>query len=95
MKTLNIPDEFFDEYPNSLLQRDYTRVFDTINSIWGTLEGQDYLDGIVLMEHDHIDRAGFPFEVFLELAALHAIHIDISVTYCKDFTGWSIPSLNR
>ena len=89
MKTLNIPDKFFDEFPDSLLQRNYSRVFELINLLWGTLEGQNYLDGIVLMEPDNTTRQGFDFEVFLELAALHSLHIDITVTFCKDFTGWS------
>ena len=89
MQTLNIPDEFFKDHPVSLLQRDYNRVWLMINDLWATREGQDYLDGIVLMEPNHIDREGFPFEVFMELAELHNIHTDLSVTYCKDFTGWS------
>ena len=93
MEKLNIPPEFFEEYPKSVLQKDYVRVWEIINNTWGSIECQYYLDKIVLMEHDNTTREGFPFDAFMELAELHNIHTDLSMTFCKDFTGWKNPDL--
>lgn len=87
MHNLNIPDEFFEEHPTPILQREYIRVWEAINTLWGTIECQFYLDKLVI-QSDNNSHQGFPFEVFIEIIELHNIHADLSISLCKDFTGW-------
>lgn len=57
----------------SILDRDYARIADQIKLLWGYAELSLYLEKLLVIEKGR-GRAGFSFEVMLELDKLKEIH---------------------
>jgi hypothetical protein len=55
--------------------RDYERILDKIESLWGSFRGQDYLEELLTTQRS--DRKGFPDEVVSELIRLHLLHVKL------------------
>jgi hypothetical protein len=73
MPEKNIPSEFFDKYPNSVLKSKLRRIWEQIEENWGTLEGVEYLESLVIVEEGR-SRQGFDFDVVSELLWLGELH---------------------
>ena len=57
----------------SVLDRDYSRVADQLELMWGHAEFYRCLEKLLVMEKGQ-NRAGFPFEAILEFDKLKEIH---------------------
>lgn len=57
----------------SVLDRDYPRIAEQIQLLWGYPEFYRYLERLLVMEKER-ERGGFPLEVMLELSQLQEIH---------------------
>ncbi len=73
MSESKIPEDFDEKYPDSVVKERFTRIWDKIEEMWGTQEGIDYLDELVVID-DGKDRQGFDLNVMSELLFLAQCH---------------------
>jgi hypothetical protein len=55
---------------------DFPRVRDRICTLWGYREARQYLEELLLVDPERIERSGFPAEVEQELAFLYQLLVD-------------------
>lgn len=55
--------------------RDYQRILEKIEALWGNFRGQDYLEELLTTQRT--DRQGFPDVVASELIRLHLQHVEL------------------
>lgn len=85
MTESNIPVEFLEKYPDSVVKERFVRIWDKVNEQWGTQECVDFLDELVVMEDDK-DRQGFDLTVMSELLFMAELHN-------KNFPEFAVPKL--
>lgn len=68
-----ILEEFIDKYPDSQLKNSLHRIWEKIEEHWGTQQGADYLDSLVIVEEGR-SRHGFDLNVISELMHLGELH---------------------
>lgn len=73
MSKQEIPEEFFDKHPDSQLKISLHRIWEKIEEHWGTQQGADYLDSLVIVEEGR-SRHGFDFNIISELMSLGELH---------------------
>jgi hypothetical protein len=73
MAESNIPEEFSEKYPDSVVKERFRRIWEKVDEQWGTQECVDFLDELVVMEDDK-KRQGFDLNVMSELLHLAEMH---------------------
>ena len=73
MSDENIPEAFFEKYPESVVKQNQTRIWQQIVEYWGSQECADYLESLLLVEEGR-DRQGFNSVVISELLLLALLH---------------------
>jgi hypothetical protein len=73
MTESNVPGDFLEKYPQSVVKEKFTRIWEKVNEKWGTQDCVDFLDDLTVMEGDK-DRQGFDLTVMSELLCLGDLH---------------------
>jgi len=74
VEELELPEEFFIKYPNSLLVSHYPAVYNRIVRAWSSPRtSKQLLEELVLKEEGFENRKGFPLEVISELLFLDSL----------------------
>ena len=81
----NIPEDFDEKYPDSVVKERFTRIWEKVDEIWGTQECINYLDELVVID-DGKDRQGFDLTVMSELLCLAELHN-------KTYPQFAVPQL--
>ncbi len=80
-----------------ILARDYARILQRIELLWGSKEAINYLDSIFLGDsQDRSGRQGFPIEVMNEIVQLKQMHEflfpSLDVNPYDPFSGYTLPA---
>ncbi len=75
--------EFFVKYPESVLRSQMSRIWEQINSHWGSQQAPEYLESLLIVEEDR-ERKGFTPDVMAELLTLVRLHDIDFPEYCID-----------
>ena len=79
----------------SKLKEHYSHVTTRIEWMWGSVQCLQYLEDLAHY-NDRNHRAGFPFEVFLEIRELIRIHKNkFPDIKCRDDDIWALAELRR
>ncbi len=73
MSDNNIPDEFYEKYPEPEVKTRLLRIWDQVQKTWGTEEGAQYLESLLIVEDDR-SRQGFDTAIMSELLLLGKLH---------------------
>ena len=69
-----LPEEFFEKFPEPAVRNRLSRIWENILKSWGSQEGIDYLNSLLIVEEDR-SRQGFDSGVMSELLLLEKIHV--------------------
>ena len=81
-----IPEQFFIKYPDSALKNKFERILNEINDLWGTQQGRNYLEKLVVVD-DRKERAGFDLTVMDEILYLTDLHAKMYPHFRKPQLG--------
>lgn len=78
-----------------LLARDYARILQRVELLWGTKEAVNYLDSVILGDGSvRSERQGFPIEILNEIALLKQMHEylfpSLDVNPYDPFSGYTL-----
>jgi len=68
-----IPDGFYEKFPEPAVKASLTRIWENILKTWGTEEGIQYLESLLVVEDDRT-RQGFDSTIISELLLLGKLH---------------------
>lgn len=80
-----------------LLARDYSRILQRVELLWGTKEAVNYLDSVLLGDSSaRSDRQGFSVEILNEIVLLKQMHEylfpSLDVNPYDPFSGYTLPA---
>lgn len=73
MSENSIPEAFYEAYPEPAVKENLTRIWEQVKKTWGTAEGMQYLESLLVVEDDR-SREGFTPEIISELLLLGKLH---------------------
>jgi len=97
MTESNIPDDFLEKYPDSVVKERFGRIWEKVNEKWGTQDCVDFLDELTVMEGDK-ERQGFDLTVMSELLYLGDLHNKLFPEFAVQRLGddpWNKDSLRH